>query len=59
VIFTTYDILGRTIGTIDEGVKTAGKHQLFWDAGDHSSGIYFYKIEASDYSETKKMLLLK
>ena len=53
------DILGRKIETIDAGIKPAGKHQVLWNADDLSSGIYFYKIQAGDYGETKKMLLIK
>jgi CubicO group peptidase (beta-lactamase class C family) len=54
-----FDILGRKIETLTEGLKSAGEHQAVWDAGDQSSGIYFYRIKAGDKVETKKMLLLK
>jgi hypothetical protein len=54
-----YDLLGRKIETLFDEERQAGQHQVVWDALDHSSGIYFYRIEAGDYTETRKMILLK
>jgi hypothetical protein len=54
-----FDILGHKIETIAEGTKPAGSYQAIWDAGDQSSGIYFYRIKAGDKVETKRMTLLK
>jgi hypothetical protein len=54
-----FDMLGRLVETIEEGEKPAGRHQVIWDAGDLSSGIYFYKITADGFSDIKKMTLLK
>jgi len=59
VIIEIYDILGRKIETIFEGEQTAGEHQIIWNADDHPSGVYFYRISAGNYVETKKMVLLK
>ena len=54
-----FDILGRRIESLEEGTKPAGNHQATWNASGQSSGIYFYRIKAGDYAETKRMLLLK
>jgi hypothetical protein len=54
-----FDILGRKVETLVQGEQQAGYHQIVWDASDHSSGMYFYKIQAGEYSDTKKMVLLK
>jgi hypothetical protein len=54
VIINIYDILGRV-----QGKQQAGYHQVVWDAGNHSSGLYFYRIQAGEYTETRKMVLLK
>ncbi len=54
-----YDILGRKIETLAEGMKPAGNHQAIWDAGDQASGMYFYRIKAGNKIETKKMMLMK
>ena len=54
-----YDILGQRIATLLNQKQPAGHYQVIWNARDVSSGIYFYKIQAGDYSETKKMVLMK
>jgi hypothetical protein len=59
VVVEIYSILGRKLETILEGEQPAGEHQLIWNAENHTSGIYFYRIQAGDYAKTKKMLLLK
>jgi hypothetical protein len=37
----------------------AGRHQAVWDASRYSSGVYFYRIEAGDFVDTKRMVYLK
>ncbi|MEE9553310.1 MAG: serine hydrolase [candidate division Zixibacteria bacterium] len=59
VVIDIYDILGKRVKTITHAKQRAGDHKLIWNAKNQSSGIYFYRIQASDYSETKKMLLLR
>ena len=59
VTISIYDILGGRVETLIQGEQPAGYHQVVWDASDHSSGIYFYRIQAGNYTEAKKMLLLK
>lgn len=59
VTIDIYDILGRRVETLVNTQQQAGNHQIIWDAKDTSTGMYFYKIRADDYSETKRMLLLK
>ena len=54
-----YDIGGRKVASLDEGKQIAGKHSIQWNAGGLSSGVYFYKINAGNYSETKKLVLMK
>ena len=54
-----YDILGRKVTTLVDEEQTAGNHQIIWDAGDNSSGVYFYRIHAGDKTDTKRMVLLK
>jgi len=54
------NVLGQTVATLIDSPMDAGSYDVEWNAGsDISSGIYFYKIEAGDFTETKKMLLLK
>ena len=54
-----YDIVGRKVETIIEGEKPAGEHQLIWNSNNQPSGVYLYCIQADDYTETKKMVLLR
>ena len=59
VAIEIYDLLGRKVETLVEGRQPAGYHQIVWDAEDKSTGMYFYRIQAGEYSETKKMVLLR
>jgi hypothetical protein len=59
VTLEIFDILGRKIETLTEGIKPAGEHQATWDASGQASGIYLYRIKAGNKIETKKMTLLK
>lgn len=54
-----YDLLGRQVGLPVDQFTPAGDHRFIWDAGDLATGIYFYKIQAGDCSESKKMVLVK
>jgi len=54
-----YDVLGKEVETIVNEKKTAGSYEIQWDASKYASGTYFYRIEAGDFTETKKLVLLK
>ncbi len=54
-----HDILGRRVETLIQEEQQAGNHQVMWDAENASSGMYFYRIQAADHSETRKMMLLR
>jgi hypothetical protein len=59
VTIVILDILGRKLETLVNARQSAGYHQIVWDASNHSSGIYFYRIQAGEYAETRQMVLLK
>ncbi len=59
VTIKVYDILGKEIKTILSENKDSGNHSVLFDAGDLPSGIYYYKIIANNFIDTKKMILLK
>jgi hypothetical protein len=59
ISLTIYNMLGQEIATIAKGNYSSGKHQLHWDAGNLSSGIYFYRLQITNYSEIKKLVLIK
>ncbi len=54
-----YDITGKECSVIFSGYKTAGYHEMKFNASNLTSGIYFYKITANGYTDTKKMMLVK
>jgi hypothetical protein len=54
-----YDVLGNEIATLVNEYKPAGTYEVEFDASNLSSGIYFYKLQAGNFVETKKMILLK
>ncbi|MEW5924263.1 MAG: PKD domain-containing protein, partial [Candidatus Zixiibacteriota bacterium] len=59
VDLSVYNILGQKVATLADGQYDAGVHTVQWNAGNCASGIYFYKIEAGEFRDSKKMLLLK
>ncbi len=59
-----FNILGRKIKTVVNEDLSAGRHQIKWDGKDEkgndvSSGIYFYRLKTDEYTETRKMTLIK
>ena len=54
-----YDMLGNEVATLVNEEKPAGGYAVEFDASGLSSGIYFYKLQAGNYLDTKKMLMLK
>jgi len=59
VRLTIYNIIGRKVATLAEGKQKAGYKTARWDASPFSSGIYFYLLQAGDFVQTRKMILLK
>lgn len=59
VSLKVYDILGKRIATLVDDYMKAGIYQIAWDASDFASGIYYYKIEAGEFTSTRKLILMK
>ncbi|MCP4584114.1 MAG: T9SS type A sorting domain-containing protein [candidate division Zixibacteria bacterium] len=59
VMMEIYNILGRKVTMLIDKQQQAGYHKAIWNADDFSSGMYFYKLQAGDYTETKAMTLMK
>jgi len=54
-----YDIQGRQVAKLVNGWRDAGSHEVTFDASGLSSGMYFYKIEAGEFTSVRKMVLVK
>ena len=59
VTIDVFDIMGRKIETLVSSKQNAGEHSVVWNANNVASGVYLYKINAGDFSETKRCNLLK
>jgi len=59
VVLKIYNTLGQVITTLVNEEKNAGAYEVTFNANKLSSGVYFYRMKAGDFIETKKLLLLK
>jgi ligand-binding sensor domain-containing protein len=59
VSLKVFDIIGREIAAIISEEMSAGSYTKQWNAANMSSGIYFYRLQAGSFTETKKLLLLR
>ena len=59
VTLKIYNIAGRLVETIVDEEQKAGVHRVEWSPKDKSSGIYFYRLEADEFADMKKILLLR
>ncbi|MCI0448593.1 MAG: T9SS type A sorting domain-containing protein [Chlorobi bacterium] len=59
VKLVVFDVLGREIETLVNEELSPGTYEVEWDASNYPSGVYYYKLTAQDFSETKKMVLVK
>lgn len=59
VTLTVYNILGQEVVQLVDDYMEAGSHSVSWNASSVSSGVYFYRITAEAFNQTRKMVLLK
>lgn len=59
VTLKVYDISGREVAKLANGEYTPGAYSVVFDASKFASGVYFYRITAGDFIETKRMMLIK
>ncbi len=59
VTLKIYDITGKEIATLVNEQKNAGIHNISFDGSNFASGVYFYRIEAGEFTQVKKMFLIK
>jgi hypothetical protein len=54
-----YDLLGREVSTLVNNTMEPGTYTVTWDALGVSSGVYYYRLSAGEFSETKKLIITK
>ncbi|MBM2841696.1 MAG: hypothetical protein HW412_2224 [Bacteroidetes bacterium] len=54
-----YDLLGREVATLVNEVKSPGEYRTTWDASGVASGVYFYRLTAGGFVQTKRLVLLQ
>lgn len=59
VKLAVYDLLGKEISVLVNNTLKAGSYNYSWDASNYTSGVYLYRLVTQDFTETKKMMLIK
>jgi hypothetical protein len=59
VTLVVFNTLGERVATLIEGDQSAGVHEVVFNAAKISSGVYFYRLRAGDFIETKKLVVAK
>lgn len=59
ITLTVYSALGETISVLSQGMHEAGRYEVTFYAHDLPSGVYFYRLQAGDFVQTKKMVLMR
>jgi len=54
-----YDVMGRELGTIEDGVRAAGAHEASWNLGSLDSGIYFVKLRTKGAAFTRRVVVIR
>jgi hypothetical protein len=59
VTLALYDVLGREVRVLVKAIESPGSHSVKIDAGDLPSGVYFYRLLAGTFAQTKKIVLAR
>jgi photosystem II stability/assembly factor-like uncharacterized protein len=59
VSLTVFNTLGQQVAVLQDGEKEAGYHEVTFDAGGLASGAYLYRLQAGDFVQSKKLILLR
>jgi hypothetical protein len=59
VTLKIYDVLGREVRTLVSEVKTPGNYAVDFNGAELSSGVYFYRLQSADFTDIKRMMLIK
>ncbi len=58
-LLKVYDVLGREVATLVKEVKAPGTYNVTWNADGMASGVYFYRLQAGEFTQTKRLMLLR
>ena len=56
---TVFNIMGEAVANLVDGVVSAGAHTVSWNAANMPTGVYFYRMESGNFTQTRKLLLVK
>ena len=56
---TVFNIMGEAVANLIDGVVSAGAHTVSWNAANMPTGVYFYRLESGNFTQTRKLLLVK
>jgi hypothetical protein len=59
VDLSVYNLLGQKVASLVNEKQNPGYHQVEWDASGFASGVYYYRLQAGEFQDMKKMILLK
>jgi hypothetical protein len=59
VSLKVYDVLGRVVATLVNEELKPGSYEVTWDASAVASGVYFYRLKAGEFVETKRLVLMR
>jgi len=59
VRLSVYDLLGREVSVLVNERKGAGVHEVKFEGSNLASGVYFYRLQAQDFVQTKKLIILE
>ena len=59
VQLSVFNALGQEIARLVDGELDAGYHEIAFDAGRFSSGVYFYRLQAGEYVQVRKLILVR
>jgi hypothetical protein len=59
VTLKLHNVLGQEVATLVDELKQTGEYKVVWNAAGVPSGVYFYRLQAGSFIQTKKLLLVK
>jgi len=59
VRLTVFDVLGREVAVLVNGLMPAGRHEASWKTGVPTGGVYLYRIEAGEWSAVRAMMVVR